>query len=350
MKTKILLLIISTLLLSLTVRFVIPSEVEITIDQKSRQRGVCWVGGRQVVTEKDFESLKKNNVNWISQTPFAWQRSFSDPEIRMNTNSERVWWGESDLGIAETTQIARKLNIRTLLKPHLWIRDSWPGEVKMENEEKWNEWFANYKTFIIHYARLAETNRIEIFCIGTELSNASAHDTDWRKLIREIRKVYSGQLTYAANFHGEFEKIKFWDALDFIGVQAYFSLSQKNNPTTQELMANWTHHLNSVENIHKKYDKPILFTEIGYRSTDDAAIEPWKWPQENKEAVSSAETQAKCYEAFFNTAWKKPWLAGAYFWKWYPHRSNRLLEIDFTPQGKLAEKILMDNFSNHYDQ
>ena len=108
--------------------------------------------------------------------------------------------------------------------------------------------------------------------------------------------------------------------------------------------------MNQIENIHKKYNKPVLFTEIGYRSTEDAAIEPWKWPQENKEAISSAATQAKCYEAFFNTAWKKPWLAGAYFWKWYPHGSNRLLEIDFTPQGKLAEKVLMDNYSNNYDQ
>lgn len=336
--------------LGLTLRFAIPFDGEITADLKSKQRGVCWVGGRQIVTEKEFESLVKNNVNWISQTPFAWQRSSSDPEIRMNTNSDRVWWGESDLGIAETTQLAEKLKIKTLLKPHLWIRDSWPGDVKMESEEKWKEWFANYKAFIIHYAKLAEANQIKILCIGTELSHATAREAEWRNLIREIRKIYSGKLTYAANFHDEFENIKFWDALDFIGVQAYFPLSHKNNPTTQELMANWVQHLNSVERIHEKYDKPVLFTEIGYRSTNDAAIEPWKWPQENKEAVSSAETQAKCYEAFFKTAWKKPWLVGAYFWKWYPHGSNRLLEVDFTPQGKQAEKILMDNFSNHNDQ
>lgn len=333
---------------SLTLRFVIPVETETNLTL--RQRGVCWVGGQQVVTEKEFESLVNNNVNWISQTPFAWQSSFSDPQIRMNTNSDRVWWGESDIGITETTQLARKVKIKTLLKPHLWIRGSWPGDVRMESEAKWNEWFANYTTFIMHYAKLAEASQIAILCVGTELSHASAREADWRKLIREIRKIYSGKLTYAANFHDEFENVKFWDALDFIGIQAYFSLSQKANPTTEELIANWKQHLIKVESIHKKFDKPVLFTEIGYRSTADAAIEPWKWPQENKEAASSNETQAKCYQAFFNTAWKKPWLVGAYFWKWYPHGSNRLLEIDFTPQGKLAEKVLMENFSNHYDQ
>ena len=179
MKTKILLLVISTLVLGLTLRSVIPTDVEIAADLKAKQRGVCWVGGRQIVTEKEFESLIKNNVNWISQTPFAWQNGFSDPEIRMNTNSDRVWWGESDLGIAETTQMAMKLKIKTLLKPHLWIRGSWPGDVQMQDEAKWKEWFSNYTTFIIHYAKLAEVNHIEIFCIGTELSHASTREADW---------------------------------------------------------------------------------------------------------------------------------------------------------------------------
>ena len=93
----------------------------------------------------------------------------------------------------------------------------------------------------------------------------------------------------------------------------------------------------------------MLFTEIGYKSTNDAAIEPWKWPQDNRAATPSTETQARCYEAFFKTAWQKEWLAGAYFWKWYPHDSHRVSEIDFTPQGKPAEKVLLENFKKKND-
>lgn len=347
MKTKIFILLVSIVIFGLTARLIIDTDSSVEFIDK--QRGVCWVGGREIVTEKEFESLIKNNINWISQTPFAWQGGPEEPVIRMNTNSDRVWWGESDIGIGETSRLAEKVNIKTLLKPHLWIRGSWPGEVKMTDELKWREWFSNYKTFIVHYAKLAEENNLEIFCVGTELSQSSPRTEDWRKIIREVRKVYSGKLTYAANFHNEFENIEFWDDLDFIGVQAYFSLADKNNPTTEELVSNWTQHLASIEKIQKKYSKPILFTEIGYRSTTDAAIEPWKWPQENKEAISSSETQARCYEAFFKAAWKKPWLAGAYFWKWYPHGGNRMQEIDFTPQGKHAEKVLMENFRPDHD-
>ncbi len=308
------------------------------------QKGVCWVGGRDRVTAKEVESLSRNYINWISQTPFGWQVSATDPEIKLNTNSDRTWWGESDGGIIETTRLTAKQKIKTLLKPHLWIRDSWPGEVSMNSTGDWKLWFANYKKFILHYAELAETQQIEILCIGTELSKTTIHDEEWRSLIQEIRKIYNGKLTYAANFHDEYEHIKFWDALDYIGIQAYFSLSQNNNPSAEELAISWNTHLQSIEKIHNHFQKPVLFTEIGYRSTEDAAIEPWKWPQENRDAASSEATQAACYEAFFNAAWKKDWLTGVYFWKWYPHGGNSLQEIDFTPQGKTAEKVILDNF------
>lgn len=292
--------------------------------------------------------LVKNSIDWISQTPFAWQSNPHDPNIRMNTGNNS-WWGESDEGIAATTALAREQKIKTLLKPHLWVRNSWPGEIKMNSDKDWGDWFANYQSFILHYALLAERNKIEIFCIGTELAVASTYETEWRKIIKAIRKVYSGKLTYAANFNEEYEQLKFWDALDFIGIQGYFPLAKTKHPAMQVLTDSWSRHVQAIEKVHKQYNKPIIFTEIGYKSTDDAAIEPWKWPQENREATPSDETQARCYEAFFQTVWKKEWLAGVYFWKWYPHGEHSLQKIDFTPQGKLAEEIILKNFSDSYD-
>ena len=198
-----------------------------------KQRGVCWVGGRQEVTATEFEPLKKNNINWISQTPFAWQENPQSPHIRMNTGSNRVWWGESDEGIKETTRLAKAAGVKTMLKPHLWIHNSWPGEVKMENDSLWQIWFEQYGRFILHYAGLAEEAHIEVLCIGTELHHAITHEKEWRNLIQKIRSVYHGQLTYAANFTEEYKQVQFWDALDFIGVQAYFPLSKNLHPTVE---------------------------------------------------------------------------------------------------------------------
>jgi hypothetical protein len=321
-----------------------------------KSEGVCWVAGREPVTEEHIQSLVENNVAWISQTPFGWQRKADSASIhfitKASTEKERgVMWGESDEGLIETTKLAKEKGIKTLLKPHIWVHRSWPGEIEMPDEASWKKWFSDYEKFILHYAELAEQNQIELLCIGTELQKASRREADWRTLIQKIRTVYKGKLIYAANFHDEFEVIRFWDDLDYIGIQAYFSLSKNKNPNLAELTAGWSGPLSSIENIVRKYQKPVVFTEIGYRSTSDAAIEPWLWPQQMKDqAEPSEEIQSRCYEAFFKAAWKEKWLAGVYFWKWYPGGTTRMANIDFTPQGKAAEKVMAEHFKKYEER
>lgn len=309
-----------------------------------KQKGVCWVGGRELVTEKEIANLLKYYVNWISQTPFAFQRDANASSLATNFSSDRVWWGESDEGISKTTALARKAGIKTLLKPHIWVGKGWPGDIEMKSDTSWQRWFRIYEKFIVHYAELAEKNKIEIFCIGTELHKTIGKEKEWRTIIAKVRSIYKGKLTYAANFHEEYEQVKFWDALDYIGVQAYFSLTQNKEHSMKDLKRGWEVPLVSIERIHKKFSRPVLFTEIGYRSDKNAGIEPWVWPKENSGAEISNEAQANCYQAFFQSVWKKDWLAGVYFWKWYPHGPHRMAALDFTPQGKPAEKIVADNF------
>jgi hypothetical protein len=333
-------------LLLLFLSFAINQITFAQLTDGKKQKGVCWVGGREVVTEKEIAALKRCNANWISQTPFAFQRNPNDSFLSTNFSADRVWWGESDEGITKTTALARKAGIKTILKPHIWVGKSWPGAIEMKSDTAWQKWFRNYEKFILHYAELAEKNKIELFCIGTELHQTIKREKEWRNLIAKIRLAYNGKLTYAANFNQEYEEVKFWDALDFIGVQAYFSLTTDKSHSLNELKKGWTKPIKSIERIHKKFGKPILFTEIGYRSDTNAGIEPWVWPKENGGAEISDACQANCYRAFFETVWKQPWMAGVYFWKWYPHGANRNAAIDFTPQGKIAEKVLAENFKD----
>ena len=297
------------------------------------------------MTEKEIDVLVNNHVTWISQTPFGWQRDATTSTLNTNFTSDRIWWGESDEGISKTAQLASKVGVKTMLKPHLWVRNGWPGDIVMKSDTAWQQWFENYEKFIIHYAELAQKNKIEILCIGTELQQTTTHEREWRAVISKIRSVYNGQLIYAANFHDEYEHIKFWDALDYIGVQAYFSLTNKKDATLKELIENWKEPMAAIERIHKRYNKPVMFTEIGYRNDAHAAIEPWSWPRNMKDVTISDEAQALCYEAFFQSVWNENWLAGVYFWKWYPHGPRRVSETDFTPQGKSAERIMRENFA-----
>lgn len=249
-------------------------------------------------------------------------------------------WGESEEGITTTTHLTDSFGISVMLKPHIWTRGGWPGDINMKSDEDWEKWFAHYTEFILNYAMLAENLNIKILCIGTELHHASRQEQDWRALIKKIRNVYRGKLTYAANFHEEFEHVSFWNDLDYIGIQGYFALAKQNNPRVEDMMDAWDVHLKKIEKTQRRYNKPVLFTEIGYRSTEDAAIEPWRWPGKDDYKFISDEAQANCYEAFFRKAWTKDWLEGAYFWKWYPHAKSRMMEVDFSPQGKKAEQIM----------
>jgi hypothetical protein len=122
-----------------------------------KQRGVSWVGGRNPVTQADFDRLVANGVDWIAQNPFGWQRGLDTPEV--HRASSRAWWGERDEGIRVTTVLARQRGIRTMLRPHIWltgVRDgAWLADVSMKDEADWARWFASYEEFILHYAHLA---------------------------------------------------------------------------------------------------------------------------------------------------------------------------------------------------
>ena len=154
------------------------------VDVTRDHRGVCWVAAGDTLTEYDMLPLVRNGVEWISQTTFGWQARANSPKIRPNGNQTG---GESDAGIAETSRLARKFGIRTMLKPHIWLtrndEDEWRSDIGMDSEEEWQEWFDQYRTFMLRYARLADTHGIEVLCIGTELHRTAVErEQDWRRL------------------------------------------------------------------------------------------------------------------------------------------------------------------------
>ncbi|MDO9554503.1 hypothetical protein [Rhodonellum sp.] len=308
-----------------------------TIKITDKQKGICWVGSPRPLEGWELDSLRHLGITHISQTPFGWQSDPKSPGIRWERDSEKMWWGESLEGVKVTTDLGREKGVESILKPHLWVRGQWPGAISMQSEEDWATWFGEYSEFIMYYAKYAQEHQIPVLCIGTELELTSKREADWRKIISEIRAVYKGEITYAANFT-EYEQIEFWDALDYIGIQAYFPLSEKSNPNLQTLVKSWNKKIKEIEKVQKRFQKPVLFTEIGYCNTIDASVEPWVWPNERKDVALSEEMQALCYQAFFETAWKMDWLAGAYFWKWYPQPRDR--QPDFTPQNKLAQEVM----------
>ncbi len=196
-------------------------------------------------------------------------------------------------------------------------------------------------------ARLAARVHADVFVIGTELGKAvQARPDFFRRLIRDVRAVYGGRLTYAANWYDDAEHVAFWRDLDFVGVQAYFPLSTAPDPGLAALRAGWQRPRALLERLARVSGRPILFTEMGYRSTPGAAAEPWAWPERGREDPPDSALQARLYEAAFEELWPRAWFGGLVVWKLDADTLRRdRRAADFTPQGKPAEAVLRRYFA-----
>lgn len=314
-----------------------------------KQRGAHVFGIRDT---SDFRAVRDLHVEWVTLVPWGFQPTHDAAKVSHSRDStQRRQQDEYWIGHIEGVRAA---GFKVFVKPHVWIHDDrsgkWRSDIFPKNDTDWEAWQSSYRDFILRYARVAERAGAEMFCVGTEFTRLVIEKpVFWKELIGELRSVYSGKLTYAANWYREFSEITFWDELDYIGVQAYFPLSSTSEPEQQDLVKGWQPHLDQLATTARKYSRPVVFTELGYRSTTTAAIEPRTWMEQSieRQEVLSTETQARCYEAFFETVWERPWFAGVHFWQLriddraYPDAMN----LDFSPMHKRAAEVIGRGFS-----
>ncbi len=287
--------------------------------------------------------LRTLGVTHLSLVAFGWQEAADDPRVRIDTSDG--WYSESHRGIRALARRADSLGMGVILKPHIWIggydEQQDRSDIGFDTEAEWTRWEESYRRFLLVYARLAAEIDADALVLGTELSSvATTRPQFFRALADTVRTVYDGNLTYAANWHDEYEEIPFWDALDYVGVQAYFPLVDGPNPSLDTLQDRWQQHRADLAALHRRTGKPIFFTEIGYRSARSAAEAPWRWPERDGGGVPpDSGLQARCYRAFLSVMRDTPWFAGAVVWKWHP-RASRQDPTAFTPQGKPAERVL----------
>jgi hypothetical protein len=174
-------------------------------------------------------------------------------------------------------------------------------------------------------------------CVGCELSATQGRVGPWRAVIAGVRSVYPGALIYAANWGAE-ESLTWWDALDLIGVDAYYPLTAKNDPSLAELKATWTPRVTLLRNLSNRWGKAVIFTEIGYRSLDGANQYPWDWAIQG--AIDLPE-QADAYRAAFEVFFSQAWFGGMYWWVWGTNPAEGgPCNDDYTPHAKPAEDVL----------
>ncbi len=312
--------------------------------KKEKINGVSFVGSREKVDQSHIDPVLKVNANFAAVMPFGFARNLNSPKIIFNT--DRQWYGETRRGAKQYIEMLKNNGVKVMMKPQIWIwRGEFTGDMEMKSEEDWKTLEATYEDFILTFAELAEETQSEILCIGTELEEFVENRPEyWMELIAKIRKVYSGKLTYAANWD-EYSRTPFWDEMDFIGVDAYFPLSEERFPTMEELKTGWQPWKAKIVELSEKVDKPVLFTEFGYRSMDYTAKKPWLVDRNQMDV--NLQAQADATQTVFNEFWNEDWFAGGFVWKWFIHhnRSGGGEDNRFTPQNKPAEKTIREFYA-----
>lgn len=303
--------------------------------QNSSFKGVSVVAPKSDVGNQAYCDLKEVSANAVAVIPFGFTR-LGENKVHYNYSNWQ-WWGETLNGAEQSIIYAHNEGLKVMLKPQIYIPGSWPGALDFEGDE-WIEWEKSYRTFILDFAKVAARQKVELFCVGTELDICALERKGfWINLIREIRTIYEGKLTYAANWD-KFDQISFWSELDFIGIDAYFPLLDKKAASIKDLKKAWEFHLASIETTQKNFQKPVLFTEFGYLSVDNCAFENWTLQSQRQSLSANEGAQAIAFEALFQTFVQKEWWAGGFIWKWYIDEGTkeRRPETDYTPQAKKA--------------
>ena len=308
---------------------------------------VTWSdnGFASFASDKSIRSMSQIGVKCVAIVPTWYQEHFDSIKMEKNTRTP------SDQSLKRAIRKAREEGMFVMLKPHIDLisdEGNTRSDIGFYSDDKWKEWFDNYTRFIVHYAKIAQSEDVEFFCIGTELSFAAAQTRMWKdEVIPKVRKVFKGQITYAANWD-EYANIEFWDALDYAGIDAYFPLAEKGIPDYEGLKQGWRKWIEDIEEWVAKVKKPVLFTECGYASVNTAAVKPW---QENRRSKPNPELQANCYKALMEELWDKEWFFGVYWWNWNTYSgSGGTNNRGFTPQNKPAAECIEEWFKKDIEK
>ncbi len=281
----------------------------------STARGSAEWGRDHIVPA--ITDLRTLGVNWIAIHPYA----------GIDREGNVTWWrrdgkgGGAPIWLTRPIEEAHRQGIKILVKPHLahWRSFSWRGEIEFDSEEKWDRFFSTYTAWIAEMARYS--TGADAFAVGTELDRTIEKEGAWRDIIEKVRAEYDGPLTYAANWT-DYERVPFWDALDAIGIQAYFPLLSGDAvprgqvPPREMIEAGWAQIMARMSEVSARHDKTVIFTELGYNNSWLAASEPWDYSIRGTE--DAEELQRLCMEVALKAINNEPAVVGAFLWKWFP--------------------------------
>jgi hypothetical protein len=294
---------------------------------------------------RTLDETRRLGATWVSLTVFGRIADLHPTGISMTFEAP---YAENRRAVLRAVRQAHERGLRVLLVPHLWVESGeWRGEIEPGDDEAWERWAAAYREFLLAWAIVARDAKVDLFSLGVELRSwlTTSRAPSFVEIAREVRALYPGLLTYAANWD-DLDDTVILGELDLLGVNAFFPLTERENASVDEPLAGGRRVATELGAIAERWQKPVVLTEFGYTTRADPALRPWEWPDGMTNVVIDEAAQDRAYFGLLSPLIDQPWLAGAFVWRLYadPDDVSQEAEWGFSPRGKLAELTLRDAY------
>jgi hypothetical protein len=303
-------------------------------------------GYGSAASARAMAEISRMGGTWVSITPYG--RVFDLAPTGIDWSFEARFEDNRRAVLAAMRQ-AHAQGLRVLLVPHLWVETGqWRGEINPGSDEAWAIWAGAYRGFLLAWAEVARDGHADMLSVGVELGSwlTGRQAPSFFPILAEVRRVFSGPLTYSANWD-DVDVTAILGALDVIGINAFYPLAERGGASVPELIEGGRRVAERVRRLAATWNKPIVFTELGYTTRADPAVRPWEWPDGMKEVRVDEVAQAEAYLGLLSPLLDEPSFLGFFVWRVYadPDDVSQEAEWGFSPRGKLAELVVRDAYA-----
>ena len=304
------------------------------------------VGYGSPAYDRALAEARSMGATWVALTPFGRVADLSGMGVDFDFEAP---FQRNLRDVARAIEMAHARGIRVMLVPHLWVESGeWRALIDPRSDKGWARWAESYARFAVAWAKVAEGSHADMFSAGVELRSwvTTAHGPSFTLLLRELRRVYHGVLTYSANWDDVDQAVVLGD-VDVIGINAFYPLANVSAPTEAALVDGGRKVRERVHSLAERWHKPALFTEMGYTTRPDTAVRPWEWPESMNGVKVDEAAQAVAYRALVGPLLEEPNFVGFFVWRIYadPDDVSQEAPWGFSPRGKLAELVVRDAFA-----
>ncbi len=307
------------------------------------------------------EHLKEQGYTWIElDPPWQWIEEGGLPKVKNLADVPEAGAPNypDDETLLEELNAYKQQDLKVLVAPQLCCT---PLDTKDKPIEWWNAYFDETEKFLVHFAKLAQQGKADAFMYAIPSSQMESAPVDvaakWKEIWKSVHKEFQGEVGQMVWIGGpptpqpipSPESITWYDQLDFILIATEYPLSEKDNPTDEELFEGAAKILDSMKPFYDKFKKPLLVrngyfnVKYSWKGQTFYQINSIPWIGDSEAALKESKYEfdtvdhTRTLNAYFRAIAERPWIIG-YFHFGYTHWEDPL-SLWMSIRGKPAEDL-----------